>query len=330
MECPKCQSQVNEGSKFCHICGTPLTGADTYTSGNGAETPEADNASAVNQYDGQPAQQEFQQQENQQQENQQQEYQQQEYQQQEYPQQEFQQQEFQKQENQQQEYQQQEYRQGYQTDGAAGNAEYMQQYQQFQNRNSRYVSPNKDMQPQYNNIGAPVNQKKSANVIPIIAVIAAAVLIIAGIVAGIIIFFSALNNSSRVIDDFTKAVNTRDASVLAPDLFSEASETLNISQITSLFSSLPEGQMIEHTIIDTDTYNKNDLQASGYASALYNSYPSIGTFDNVEERAVHTVKFNAANKGLNDSAVLYFDVVKVSGHWKIAEINTSKSSLYDY
>ena len=53
MECPKCQSQVNEGSKFCHICGTPLTGADTYTSGSGAETPEADNASAVNQYDGQ-------------------------------------------------------------------------------------------------------------------------------------------------------------------------------------------------------------------------------------------------------------------------------------
>ena len=314
MICPKCQSQINDGAKFCHICGAALIGDNAYNVDNEVTVSAVDNVSPSVQSaqpDYQP-QQEYVQPDYQPQ----QEYVQQGYQ----PQQEYVQQGYQPQQN----YGRQEiYRPG----GTSSNADYAQRYEQFQNKNSQYVSPNSGMQPEYNNIGAPVNQKKSTNVIPIIAIIATALIVVVGIVIVVLFFFSSFNSSTKVISDFTTAVNTRDASVLAPDLFAETNETLTIGELTSLFNSMPAGHMIEHTVVDTETYGKSELQSSGYASALCMIYSSIGSTDNVEERAVHTVKFTESKAGSTDSMVLYFDVVKVKGQWKIAGINTSKAAL---
>ncbi len=43
MICPKCQSQINDGAKFCHICGAALIGDNAYNVDNEVTVSAVDN-----------------------------------------------------------------------------------------------------------------------------------------------------------------------------------------------------------------------------------------------------------------------------------------------
>lgn len=273
MKCPKCNSEISDTAKFCHVCGNAMIGA------NPVENEPTVSSVDAPQYQPAPEQQ----------------------------------------------YQQFQPPQQYQRAPGStyGSPQYAQQYQQFQQSNQQYKNP--QYQGNYQNASIQPAGKKT-NVIPIIAIAAAALLVIGGIITALILIFSG-GGSTKVVDDFTMAVNTRDVSYLKKDMFIEDSNVLTTAVLESALGSIPAGHQISSQVISTEVIKPNDPMFHRYANAVFEKYPSVIEENNITERNIITVNFIVTDGSETESKYMYFDVAKCSGEWKIVDLETSRSAL---
>ena len=223
------------------------------------------------------------------------------------------------------------YNQGqvYPPNQAGANQMYQQQFQQSQQRNQQFQNPNYVNQPPYmpgGNIDPQTAKKRSNALVGVIfGVVGAAVL--AGIIFVIVLIVSG-SGSAAAVNAFTDAINNKDMSLVKPYVFEEEVKMLDSYDFSSVFGTVTNGKKVTSKIVSTEKYDSgNSTKFESYASAVYNAFSSIGSAAAVTERNVVTVEFSIPNGAGNDTKTMYFDLAKVNGQWKIANLVLDRSSL---
>ena len=211
------------------------------------------------------------------------------------------------------------------------NAQYSQQFQQFQQSNQQFKNPNYANQGypynQAKDLGFPQTQKKS-NVLPIVIISAIALLAVAGIVFGIILVFSGGGSSEKIVAHFTEAVNKRDINLIKDDVFPEFAGILEDNfDIAALTRTIPSNVKLETKVTNKEISKKGDLKFDRYAKLIADNVDSVASEADITERNILTVVISAKGMESLGTHTFYFDTVRVKGKWYLVNMNEERIAL---